>query len=128
MRPEGLEAAFERQVVRSGDVLKVPDRSPVTAALDVRTEFPDVSRVDSPVGRVAVLTLEADVAVEWHAGHQVAGDRLFTGQFGMFIVGLIFLPLSVIYVRILCEMMIVIFRISDNLAAIRAMKEKERDL
>ena len=55
-------------------------------------------------------------------------NSLFTGQFGMFIVGLICLPLSVIYVRILCEMMIVIFRISDNLAAIRAMKEKERDL
>ena len=50
---------------------------------------------------------------------------LFSGQFGMFIGALIMFPLAIIYVRILCEMLIVIFRISDNLSALRQMKEKE---
>ena len=50
---------------------------------------------------------------------------LFTGRIGIFLLGLLLFPLSIIYVRILCEMMIVIFRISDNLSALRALKEKE---
>ncbi|WP_084399413.1 DUF4282 domain-containing protein [Henriciella aquimarina] len=52
-------------------------------------------------------------------------QSLFSGRFGVFLFGLITVPLAVIYVRILCEMMIVIFRISDNLSALRQMKEKE---
>ncbi|WP_084420682.1 DUF4282 domain-containing protein [Henriciella litoralis] len=50
---------------------------------------------------------------------------LFTGSIGMFLLGLLLFPLSIIYVRIMCEMMIVIFRISDNLSALRTLKEKE---
>jgi hypothetical protein len=52
-------------------------------------------------------------------------QSLFSGNFGMFLGGLIGLPLAIIYVRILCEMFIVIFRISDNLSALRQMKENE---
>ncbi|GGB72884.1 MULTISPECIES: DUF4282 domain-containing protein [Henriciella] len=52
-------------------------------------------------------------------------QSLFSGNFGMFLGGLILLPLAIIYVRMICEMFLVIFRISDNLAALRQMKENE---
>ncbi|MEQ9315876.1 MAG: DUF4282 domain-containing protein [Henriciella sp.] len=52
-------------------------------------------------------------------------QNLLSGNFGMFLGGLILLPLAIIYVRMICEMFLVIFRISDNLAALRQMKEDE---
>ena len=51
--------------------------------------------------------------------------RFLRKEFGMFLGALIMFPLAIIYVRIMCEMLIVIFRISDNLSALRQMKEKE---
>ena len=51
--------------------------------------------------------------------------HLFSGNFTYFLASLVVLPLAIIYVRITCEMLIVIFRISDNLSALRQMKEKE---
>ena len=50
---------------------------------------------------------------------------LFSGQIGAAVGSLIILPLAIIYIRMMCEMLIVVFRISDNLAAIRKMKETE---
>ncbi|MBR9834976.1 MAG: DUF4282 domain-containing protein [Alphaproteobacteria bacterium] len=59
------------------------------------------------------------------AGLFFALKSLFAGQFGSFILGVVFIPLAAIYVRMICEMFIVIFRISDNLAAIRKLQEGE---
>ena len=49
---------------------------------------------------------------------------LMNGQFGLFLMTIVGTLLGILFVRIICEMYIVIFRISDNLAALRKMKEE----
>ncbi len=56
------------------------------------------------------------------ATFQAVGNGQVAMGLGIFFIGL---PLSIIYLRVLCEVMIVIFRISDNLVAIRKLQEDE---
>lgn len=49
---------------------------------------------------------------------------LMNGQIGLFLMTIVGTLLGILFVRIICEMYIVIFRISDNLAALRKMKEE----
>lgn len=51
--------------------------------------------------------------------------NLFSGNFGTALFGLIMLPISILILRVICEMYIVLFRISDNLAKLRKLKEGE---
>ena len=50
---------------------------------------------------------------------------LFGGDFGTALMALIGIPIGILILRVICEIYIVIFRISDNLAALRKMKEDE---
>ncbi|MEM9573201.1 MAG: DUF4282 domain-containing protein [Pseudomonadota bacterium] len=49
---------------------------------------------------------------------------LMNGQIGLFLMTIVGTLLGILFVRIICEMYIVIFRISDNLTALRKMKEE----
>jgi len=49
--------------------------------------------------------------------------NLFGGDFMPALYTLIAFPIAVLLLRVICEMYIVIFRISENLSAIRKMKE-----
>ncbi len=50
-------------------------------------------------------------------------SALFDGRFGVFLLTPFVTLLLILFVRVICEMYIVIFRISDNLSAIRKMHE-----
>ena len=52
-------------------------------------------------------------------------SRLFGGDFMSALIGLILFPVSILVLRVFCEIYIVLFRISDNLAALRKLKEAE---
>ncbi len=51
-------------------------------------------------------------------------QALMAGAFGRFLLAPIGTLLGILFLRIISEMYIVIFRISDNLAALRKMKEE----
>lgn len=63
------------------------------------------------------------LAVILLAGIVTMFQALFAGQFVRFLLTPIAAVLMILFVRVLFEMYIVIFRISDNLAAIRKLKE-----
>ncbi len=50
-------------------------------------------------------------------------QALMAGQFGRFLLAPVVTILSILFVRVICEIYIVLFRISDNLAAIRKHHE-----
>jgi len=52
-------------------------------------------------------------------------SNLFSGNFTASLYGLIAFPIGILMLRVFCEMYIVVFRISDNLAALRKLKEEE---
>ena len=51
--------------------------------------------------------------------------RLFGGEFVSALIALVLFPIGILFLRVICEMYIVLFRISDNLAALRKLKEGE---
>ena len=53
---------------------------------------------------------------------------LFSGDVGAALIALIGIPIGILVLRVVCELYIVIFRISDNLAALRKMKEEEKNI
>jgi hypothetical protein len=68
------------------------------------------------IGLVAVVLWTLFMAFQAFGAGQVAVGL------GTLLIGL---PLAIIYLRVICEVMIVLFRISDNLAAIRQLQEDE---
>lgn len=54
-------------------------------------------------------------------------QQLLAGKFLVLITGPIGFLIAVLFLRVICEMYIVLFRISDNLAALRKLKEGESD-
>lgn len=52
-------------------------------------------------------------------------SKLFSGEIMPALISLVTFAVGVLLFRVICEIYIVLFRISDNLAALRKMKEAE---
>lgn len=75
-------------------------------------------------GSIVKILYYVLLAVTILGGIVATFQALFSGDFGRFLLTPVMTVLAVLFIRVICEMYIVLFRISDNLSAIRKLQEQ----